>query len=372
VLLSGGGTAGHIYPALAVAQTLAAERDEVRFVGTPDGLEARLVPEAGVDFVGLRAAGFDRSRPWTLLTSSAVVIASSLKARALMRSWRPDVVIGFGGYVSIPVALAARWAGIPLVIHEQNSVPGLANRICARWAAAAAVTYAESASRLAHPSVVTVTGNPVRPEVLMADRAAGRLALGLGHDDLVLLAFGGSRGARHLNTALLGLHDRLMAIPGLIVVHVTGPSELEACTQTLADAGGDSGRWRLMGYHADMGGAIAAADLVLARAGATSIAELSVLGAASLLVPYPYATDDHQTTNAAAMVDRGAAVLISDPELDTPRFGDELTRLLGDAGARATMAAASRGLGVSDAAQRVAVLARSAVRDRTAGRQDVS
>lgn len=315
--------------------------------------------------MALEASGFDRARPWTLLTSSAVVLASSVKAFRLLRSWRPDVVIGFGGYVSIPVALACRWAGVPLVIHEQNSVPGLANRICSRWAVAAGVTYAESASALAHPSAVVVTGNPVRPEVMAADRESGRAALGLSDSDLVLLAFGGSRGARHLNAALIGLHDRLMAIPGLVVVHVTGPGELDTCTRALGDVGADTRRWRLMGYHADMGGAIAAADLVVARAGATSIAELAVLGAPSLLVPYPYATDDHQATNAAAMVDRGAAVLVADSELDSPRFGDELVALLGDESARATMSAASRELGVSDAAQRVAELARDARANHT-------
>jgi len=361
VVMSGGGTAGHVYPALTVADRFAAAPDEVVFVGTPNGLEARLVPVAGVAFRGLSAAGFDRARPWTLVTSTLRIAASTATAWRWLGAKRPDVVIGFGGYVSIPVGLAAALRRIPLVLHEQNSVPGLANKVLSRWARAVGVTYEESATLLAHPDRVVLTGNPVRPAVLAASRERGRAALGLPEDSTVLLAFGGSRGARHLNSAMVGLRDALLAIPDLRVVHVTGAAEVEAVRASLETSGGDgAGRWKVVAYLDDMGSALAASDLVVARAGATSIAEITALGLPAVLVPYPYATDDHQTKNAAAMVAHGAAQLVADSELDGERFGDIVVGLLSDPERRASMAAASRALGRPDAADRVADLARTA------------
>jgi UDP-N-acetylglucosamine--N-acetylmuramyl-(pentapeptide) pyrophosphoryl-undecaprenol N-acetylglucosamine transferase len=350
-----------VYPALTVADRFASAPDEVLFVGTPNGLEARLVPEAGVAFQGLAASGFNRAKPWTLVTSSARLAASTLTAWRWLGAKRPDVVIGFGGYVSIPVGFAAVLRGVPLVLHEQNSVPGMANKYLSRWATAVGATYQESAALMARPDRVVVTGNPVRPAVLSASRALGREALGLPSDALVMLVFGGSRGARHLNSALVGLRDLLMAIPDLHVVHVTGAAEADTVRTALAAAGGDGGgRWHVIDYLNDMGSALAASDLVVARAGATSIAEITALGLPAVLVPYPYATDDHQTKNAAAMVAHGAAELVADSELDDERFGDIVMRLLIAPESRASMAAASRALGRPDAADRVAAMARRA------------
>lgn len=335
--------------------------DEMLFVGTPTGAESRLVAAAGIRFRELAARGFDRARPWTLITSSLRIAASTVVAWAWMGANRPDVVVGFGGYVSIPVGMAAAVRGIPLVLHEQNSVPGLANRTLSRWADRVAVTYEESRCYFRHPERVVLTGNPVRSAVLGADRIAGRAVLGIEPDACVLLAFGGSRGARHINSALIGLRDRLLAIPNLVVLHVAGPSEVSTVADALAAAGGDpDDRWRVVGYLDDMGSALAAADLIVSRAGATSIAEITALGLPAVLVPFPYATDDHQTKNAAALVACGAAALVPDSELDEERFGDVLVGLLSSAERRATMSAASRTLGRPNAAEHVAQVVRSA------------
>ena len=339
--------------------------DEVLFVGTPEGLEARLVPEAGVAFVGLPASGFDRSRPWTLLTSALQIAISTLRAYRLLGRVRPDGVIGFGGYVSIPVGLAACLRRVPLVLHEQNAVPGLANRALSRWAGAVAATYDSSVPLFRHPDRVTVTGNPVRPAVLSAERTAGRDGLGLSVDSTVLVIFGGSRGARHLNEAAVRAAPDVLAAPNVEVVHVAGRAEAESVRAQVAQVAGDTGRWRVHDYIDDMGAALAAADLVVARAGATSIAEITVLGRPAVLVPYPYATDDHQTKNALAMVGAGAAILIADSELDGLRFRDTLLALLGDAERRATMAAASKALGHPNAADDVVELARRRAQDRS-------
>ncbi len=352
-----------MYPALTVAEEFAAEHDEVVFVGTPGGLEARLVPEAGVAFRGLAASGFDRARPQTLFTSSARIAASTVTALRWLASEKPDVVIGFGGYVSIPVGLAALLRSIPLVLHEQNSVPGLANKVLSRWATNVGVTYGESIPLLAHPERAEVTGNPVRAGVLASKREKGRAALSLPKKSTVLLVFGGSRGARHLNSAIVALRDRLMDLPDVRVVHVAGKAEAETVRAALEAAGGDArGRWSVVDYLDDMGSALAAADLVVARSGATSIAEITALGLPAVLVPYPFATDDHQTKNAATMVAHGAAELIADGDLDEEHFGDVIVGLLGDVQRRATMADASYALGRPNAAAEVADLARRAAR----------
>jgi len=350
-----------VYPALTVAEQFADAHDEVLFVGTPDGLESRLVPASGVPFRALAASGFDRARPLTLVASSVRIAISTVRAWRWLGREHFDVVIGFGGYVSIPVGFAALLRHRPLVLHEQNSVPGLANRVLSRWARAVGVTYEESIGGLKRPERAVVTGNPVRPVVLAANRGRGRDALAVGSDDIVLVVFGGSRGARHLNAAMVGLRERLLGISRLHIVHVAGKAEAESVRAALFSAGGDGGgRWRVLDYVEDMGPLLAAADLVVARAGATSIAEITALGLPAVLVPYPYATDDHQTKNAATMVAHGAAALVPDAELDEERFGDILVGLLGDPGRRASMAAASRSLGRPDAARRVADLARQA------------
>jgi UDP-N-acetylglucosamine--N-acetylmuramyl-(pentapeptide) pyrophosphoryl-undecaprenol N-acetylglucosamine transferase len=354
---------------LTVAAALRDEGSEVAFVGTPDGLEARLVPEAGFPFFAIPAHGIDRSRPWTAVGAVFVTAGSTLKARRILKAFEPDVVMGFGAYVSLPLGLAADLARIPLVIHEQNSVPGLANRLMSWWAERIGVTYPESANHLHGKERVVVTGNPVRPQVLAHSRSSGRAALGLEDEALVLLVFGGSRGARHLNEATVDLYPKLRDVPGLRVLHVAGRDEAPAVRDRLARvADGTPSGYTVLDYLEDMGAAIAAADLVVARAGATSIAEVTALGRAAVLVPYPYATDDHQTRNARGVVEAGAAVLIRDDELDAGRYGEAVLGLLHDAAARSEMAAASRALGRPDACARVVRLATEAVDGMEAGR----
>jgi UDP-N-acetylglucosamine--N-acetylmuramyl-(pentapeptide) pyrophosphoryl-undecaprenol N-acetylglucosamine transferase len=225
-----------------------------------------------------------------------------------------------------------------------------------------------------------VTGNPVRETVLAGDRAAGRAALRLRKGDLVLLVFGGSRGARHLNAALVGLFSRLATIPKLRVIQIAGPAEVETARAALKEAAGGRPHawWRVHDYIESMGDAIAAADLVVCRAGATTIAELAVLGRPSVLVPFPFATDDHQSFNAAPFMEAGAAAVISDSGLDSPAFGDEIVRLLTDPARRASMATAAATLGQPFSAHAVAEAAIAAgavhspwrVKERRTARRD--
>lgn len=335
-------------------------RDQVTFIGTPDGLEARLVPEAGIDFVSVPARGFDRARLWTAVTAVLTALGSVIRAVRLVHRFKPQVVIGFGGYVSVPLGLAALVTRTPLVLAEQNSVPGLANRIMSRWARAVAVTYPASSDYLAHPERGVHTGNPVRASVLAADRTAGRRMLGLPDDAVVVLVFGGSRGARHINSSMVSLWSSVSDILGLEVIHVAGRSEAAAVRERIAAADVDTARYHVLDYIEDMGAAMAAADLIIGRAGATSIAEITAIGRAAILIPYPFATDDHQTLNARAL--EGAAVTISDSELDEPVFARTVRRLLEDETERVRMAKASRACGMPDAVEQLAALVRASAK----------
>jgi UDP-N-acetylglucosamine--N-acetylmuramyl-(pentapeptide) pyrophosphoryl-undecaprenol N-acetylglucosamine transferase len=371
VLVSGGGTAGHIYPALAVARLLADEgSDTVALVGAPDSLEQRLATEAGVRFVAVRAQGWDRARPLTFITAVLTTLGSLARCVSLLRRERIDVVCGFGGYVSLPLGLAAVLAGVPLVIHEQNAVPGVVNRVLARWADAVCLTYPDSTLHLRGRVEPIVTGDPVRASVLAADRDAGRAVFGAGEKDTALLVFGGSRGARHLNTAIIDLYPRLSVIDGLRVVQIAGPSEAAGVREALARAAG--GRtpswWAVREYVDAMGDLVVAADLVVCRAGATTLAELSALARPMVLVPYPYATDDHQTRNALPFVEAGGAEAVADSQLDSPEFEAAVVGLLRDPERRARMARNAGELGRPHAAEAVLDAIRAAVRARPARR----
>lgn len=354
VVLSGGGTAGHINPALALADELKKRGHDVLFAGTPTGVEARLVKAAGVPFQPFEAAGFDRQKPWTLVTSSFKIFRSHLKAKAWMRSVKPDAVVGFGGYVSIPVGLAAESLRIPLVVHEQNSVMGMANKHLGKRACAVALTYEVAGKDIEDASKLVVTGNPVRAGVLEATREEGRAMLGIPQDACMLLAFGGSLGARHINAAMASLKERLLEVPNLYVVHITGPKEYDATLEELALSEAQATRWIVLPYQDRMAETLAAADCVLSRAGATSLAEISALGLPALLVPFPFAAEDHQTTNAQAYVERGAAFMMADDQLDTPEFADQLMALVQEEDVRAAMRAAAATFETQDAAGKLA------------------
>jgi len=321
MILSGGGTAGHIYPALALADELRSREIDLTYVGTAAGPEARLVPQVGLDFVSIKTAGFDRARPHTLVTSGIKALIGVFEALRLIEKQKPSAVICFGGYVSVPIGLAARIKKIPLVIHEQNSYMGMTNRFLAKRANFIALTYPETKGIPSEASNRTgFVGNPVRASMNEADGSRGREELGVPDSALMLLVFGGSRGARKINRALLSsAKDLLTKLPELYIVHGTGDLEYVEVSDTLEGILKDDhdmrSRYIARSYIEDMGDALAAADLVVARAGATSIAELTVLAKPSVLIPYPFATDDHQTTNAQALVDLGGAKLIADSQL---------------------------------------------------------
>lgn len=363
VAIAAGGTAGHVNPALALADELRARGHEVHFFGESRRLEGALVPKEGFPFHPVHVTGFDRRRPWTLVT--ALVHLSHEEHRLIEKFGSgelpmPDVAIGFGAYLELPLMRAAAKLGIPIALHEQNSVPGLANKRTAKSARLIALGQpaAEDVMRscAGRSSEVVFTGNPVRSSVLEGDRSRGRVALGIPQDATVLLVFGGSLGARHVNERLASLKRELLAIEGLHVVHSTGKNGYDETLQALDLTDAEASRWRVMPYIDDMGDTLAAADLVVSRAGASSVAEIAALAVPSILVPYPLATADHQTTNARLLTDAGAAVKFSDDDIDGDAFRDELLGLLGDAPRRVSMREAARGLAQDKAAAMLADL----------------
>jgi len=348
VVIAGGGTGGHLYPGLALAAALAARGAEPTFVGTAGGIEARAVPAAGwplrlVPGRQVRGGGLLRAAAGLAALARAVVAA-----RAILADVRPALVVGVGGYASVATVLAARLGGRPVVLLEQNVIPGAANRLLGRLAHRICVGFAEAAAWFPAGRAVH-TGNPVRADVL-----AARDALPPGRPDgrLGLLVFGGSAGAHRLNEATVAaLRLRGARTPAFDVVHQTGTADLDAVRAAYASAGIAA---RVAPFLDDMGAAYAAADVVVGRAGAMTCSELGVVGRPAILVPYPYAADDHQRRNAETLVAAGAAELIPDRDLDGRRLAAALDALAADAPRRARMAAAARAFGRPDAAERVA------------------
>jgi UDP-N-acetylglucosamine--N-acetylmuramyl-(pentapeptide) pyrophosphoryl-undecaprenol N-acetylglucosamine transferase len=364
VLIGGGGTAGHVFPALAVGEALRGSDADVEpvFVGVADRLEARLVPEAGFRLHHIEAAAVPRRPTPALLKVPGVLRGAVRRCREIAEEEAAAGVITFGGYVSFPLNRAAARSSLPLIVHEQNSVPGLANRVSARWADRIAVTFPGSATRFKDLERCVVTGNPVRADVLALDRAAARpaarAAFGLDPDLPTLLVFGGSQGARSINQAVADAHGRWGQVP-VQILHAAGDqghgSAAEAWDRARAEHP-DGPPVQLVDFIRDMASAYAAADVVVCRAGATSIAELTVLGIPSVLVPYPHATADHQTENGRALERAGGATVVADADLDGASLFAAVRPLLEDAQRYEAMARSARAFGRPDAAELLAGL----------------
>ncbi len=370
VAIAAGGTAGHINPALALAEELRDRSHEVHFFGQATRLEAQLVPQAGFDFTPIRVTGFDRARPWTLVSALwRMRRAQAAIGRHLAATRRPDVAVGFGAYVELPLLNWCASQGIPVVLHEQNSVPGLANKALAAKAARVCVSLPVAIDafreRVGAATQIVVTGNPVRSSVIRASGAAGRAHNDIPADATLLVVFGGSLGAAHLNEGVIALKDELLGREGLYLIHSTGQRDYDHVVSALDLTDEQAGRWQVRPYIDAMGEVLAASDLVLARAGASSIAEIAALAVPSMLVPYPHATADHQTTNATYLVGVGAAVMLADDRIDTPAFSHELLSLVDDGARREAMRVAARGLGQDRAASALADQVESAA--QTAG-----
>jgi UDP-N-acetylglucosamine--N-acetylmuramyl-(pentapeptide) pyrophosphoryl-undecaprenol N-acetylglucosamine transferase len=351
VVIAGGGTGGHLYPGIAVARELLRRAPDsvITFAGTARGIESRVVPKEGFVLDVLRSAGLKGTSPVALARGLGLLPLGGLDAWRIISRRRPDLVIGVGGYSSGPVVLAAASRGIPTMILEQNAVPGITNRLLARVVKAAAVTFEPTAAFFGGKGFVS--GNPVRPEFL-APPAPNERAGDTGRPaGLRVLIFGGSQGAHAINVAMVEAAPRLAAIEGgVAITHQAGQRDVELVRDGYRQAGLDA---RVEPFLYQMDREVAAADVVVCRAGATTIAELTAAGKPALLIPLPTAADDHQRKNAEVLASAGAAELVSQAGLTGAILAERIVALAGNPARRAAMADAARRFARPDAARTI-------------------
>ena len=351
LMIAGGGTGGHIYPAIAIAQEFVSrgEGRNVIFVGTERGLEKTIVPKAGFPLELISVGGLQGKGPVELVKNLARLPVGFFQAWRLLGRHRPGVVLGVGGYASGPVLAAARLRGIPTAIHEQNAYPGLTNRILARFVQSVAVAFPGALPRLKRTDGV-VTGNPVRQEFFTA--ASTRPIGSAGGERSRLLIFGGSQGSRTINDAMTGALLFLSRLKGrLDIVHQTGPKELDHVreayrTSAFSDA-------RVVPYLDPISGEMAAADLVVCRAGAMTIGELAAVGRPAILIPFAAATNNHQEENARAVEHAGGAVVIVESQLTPERLGTAIAEIVSDPQRTRTMGSGALHLAAPDATRKI-------------------
>ncbi len=351
LLVAGGGTGGHIQPAVAIADAFAALHPEVdiRFCGTAHGMESKLIPAAGYPYHPIRARGFPRRPSVELFRASADYLAGRRQCEALIREYRPFAVVGTGGYVCGPLVAAARRAGIPVLLHEQNALPGRANRFLSRGAHSVCISYEGTGTFFPRAKSVLLTGNPVREIFFHTDRDEARNRLGLKDDEQLVLALGGSQGAASINAAILAWSAAGLP-PGVRVVLLAGSRNVE---QVRSQGAGMPGL-EIWDYLNDIHVYMAAADLIVCRSGALSCAEIAALGRASVLVPYPFAAGDHQTFNALVFERQGAAIHIADRDFQSVAAREQMESLLSDPARLLQMGRAARELAKPDAAGMIA------------------
>jgi UDP-N-acetylglucosamine--N-acetylmuramyl-(pentapeptide) pyrophosphoryl-undecaprenol N-acetylglucosamine transferase len=364
LVIAGGGTGGHVFPALAIRQALARLAPDVRvvFVGTRHGLEATVLPQHGEIVRWLWISGFSRRSWWKNFLMPVKLAVSLAQSLRLLLAFRPQVVIGTGGYVMGPVLWTAQMLGIPTLIQEQNSRPGYTTRKLAKRARVVCAAFEEVKSHL--PSAkVQVTGNPLRASFAIEDRARAQQRWNLDWSRRTVLVFGGSAGARSINEALAPALSDLLA--SFNVIWQTGKLGVPAAAdQAVMDAAMRDKHLLVHSFIEDMAGAYAVSDIAVCRAGAMTLAELATAGLRAVLIPYPFATDDHQTANARVAAERGAAVLIADGDLTAQRLVKEVHECLTSDERRAAMSAKMKALARPQAADDIARIALSLLPSR--------
>lgn len=359
VLFSCGGTGGHINPAIAIADTLRkSDKDfQCLFVGAVGGMEGTLVPKCGYDIEFVKVRGFKRKLSLSNIDAAIKAVTSISAAKRIIKRFKPDVVVGTGGYASWAAVRAAAKLGIPTLIHEQNAYPGVTTRKLSKVATRVCLSFEESKKYFdaAVQSKAVLTGNPVRPEVIGASRESSRKELGLT-DETYIVSFGGSLGAEKVNSFVFTiLEDFVKGNPSLRAIHATGKGGSEKYGAIAAKSGLNSAKnIEIREYIYDMHRHLAAADLVICRAGAITIAENCCLGKASVLIPSPNVTDNHQYKNAKVLADAGAAVLLNEADTDGRVLTDTVKALVADKSGLEAMSKAARAMAKSNAADTIA------------------
>ncbi|MCR8641916.1 undecaprenyldiphospho-muramoylpentapeptide beta-N-acetylglucosaminyltransferase [Paenibacillus sp. N1-5-1-14] len=359
VVLSGGGTGGHVYPALAIAEQVVKEdaQSEFLYIGTNSGLERDIVanskltmPFEAVEISGFRRKLFSLDNVKTI----ARFFRGVSDAKKMLREFKPDVVIGTGGYVCGPVLYAAAKLGIPSMVHEQNVIPGMTNAFLSRYVSTVAVSFKGTESRFPKARNAVYTGNPRATSVALADRRQGLRSLGLADDDQLVVVVGGSRGAKAINEAMITVASQATKLPQLQFLFITGQPHYEAAVAAIRGADGAAPRnVHVVPYIHNMPEVLAATKLIVSRAGASFLAEITSLGIPAILIPSPYVTNNHQEHNARMLVDGGAAQMILEKDLNADTLLASIQRITGSPFRIEEMANASRKMGQSDSAKLV-------------------
>ena len=356
IIVSGGGTGGHIYPAVTIANQIKEKQPdaEIIFVGTREGLECEIVPRYGYPIEFIEVAGFQRKLSLDTIKSAFKLLAGLIDALKLIRKIKPDLVVGTGGYVCGPVLFLAALQGIPTCIQEQNAMPGVTNKILAHFVKKVFLGYQEAGKYFGGNSEKIFTGNPIRKEILEVSRATAIEKFKLDPAKKTILVSGGSRGARSINDAMALVETSLAGRSDVQVIHITGETGYEKFIGQVEKKVLMSDNIKVFRYMHDMPMALAAADLAIFRSGAIGLAELMARGIPSILVPYPYATANHQEHNARAVEGAGAAVVILDKELTGEILLKQIESLLADESKLQKMKDAAKALGRPEAAEDIA------------------
>lgn len=361
VLISGGGTGGHIYPALAIAGMLRERYNaEVEYVGTKRGLETKLVPREGYKLHTVKVKGFSRSLSLSNIDAAIKAFTSVYEAKRIIKSFKPDIVIGTGGYVCWPVLKAAAKMGIPTAVHEQNAVVGMTVKMLSKYVDKVMISFEESRGLFDCPEKLVMTGNPIKSEMFTRSAEEAKKALSLDKDVPLILSYGGSLGAMKVNENVLSVIESFSEKNDVYHIHATGRGEWQEIKAKLIARGySDNGDYVTKGkvtvreYIYDMPTVLTAADIVISRAGAMTISELAALGKASVIIPSPNVTNNHQYKNAAVLERAGGAILIEERNLTPEKLSGVLSELLSDSAKLSSLRTNIRQFAVLDSLERI-------------------
>lgn len=353
VILTGGGTGGHIYPAIAIANKIKSRYSdaEILFVGTKRGLEKDLVPKNGYPIRFITVSGFNRKRLLKNVKTVADLMKGNLQAKKIIKDFKPDVVIGTGGYVCGPVVRAAAKLRVRTFIHEQNAFPGMTNKMLEKYVERVFISFEPARKYFKEQDKLIMSGNPVRQSFFDADRRAAREALCIGENETVILSFGGSQGAGKINEMMLKLLEKFNGAEGIRLYFVTGKYYNDNVKKAISERGIQlSENIHIMEYIDNMERYLPASDIIISRSGALTVSEITVCGRASIMIPSPNVTGNHQYHNAKSVADVGGAVLIEEKDITPELLYEEIMKLVNNPASRAEMEQNAKKAAPADAA----------------------
>jgi len=356
VIMTGGGTGGHIYPAIAIADKIRRKHPEaeILFIGTERGMEKDLVPRSGYEIRFITVSGFHRKKIWRNIKTAADLLKGNRQAVRIIKEFKPDLVIGTGGYVCGPVVRAAHKMGIRTYIHEQNAVPGVTNKLLEKYSVKVFLSFPESKAHFKDQSKLVVTGNPIRKSFQLAGSNRIREKMGIKPGEFVILSFGGSLGAGKINSTMIRVVEALSGMSDARLYFITGRNYYEKVLKTLAERGiNPADNISILEYADNMHEYLFAADLVISRAGALTVAEITACGKAAIFIPSPNVTGNHQYFNAKVVADKGGAIIIEEKDLSDEKLLGTILRLKNNREAINGMSAASASIGRLDAADMI-------------------